>query len=63
MSKHGICYDNGQSGNCNIDCEEFLDGKCEAAEEVLENTDWSEHGIGNMIRLYNLYDIPIKNNP
>jgi hypothetical protein len=28
VSIHGICCDNGQSGNCNVDCGQFLDGAC-----------------------------------
>ena len=35
MSIHGICYDNGMSGNCNTDCELFGDGKCECPEDVM----------------------------
>ena len=34
MSIHGICYDNGQSGNCNVECELFRSGECQAADEV-----------------------------
>lgn len=37
MSVHGICYDNGQSGNCNCECELFEDGGCDAAGDVIEN--------------------------
>jgi hypothetical protein len=33
MSIHGICFDNGQSGDCDMDCEIFLYGKCENPEE------------------------------
>lgn len=37
MSVHGLCFDNGQSGRCNSDCELFLIGKCEAGDEIVEN--------------------------
>jgi len=35
MSIHGICYDEGQSGNCGIECEGFQDGKCDIPDEIL----------------------------
>jgi len=39
MSIHGICFDTGQSGNCGMDCEQFLDGDCECPGEFI---DWLE---------------------
>jgi len=33
-SVHGVCFDNGMCGNCDADCEQFLEGECEAAMEV-----------------------------
>lgn len=37
MSIHGECFDNGDSGKCNVDdCGQFLDGKCDVAQEVFE---------------------------
>ncbi len=37
MSVYGICFDNGMSGKCNIECEEYLNGNCENKEEVYSN--------------------------
>lgn len=37
MSIHGICFDNGQSGNCNCDCEQFLEGGCAASSDIIDN--------------------------
>jgi hypothetical protein len=37
MSVHGLCFDNGQSGNCNCDCGLFRGGECEAADDVIED--------------------------
>lgn len=36
MSIHGICFDEGQSGNCGTECEGFITGECEVPDEVLE---------------------------
>ncbi len=36
MSTHGICYDNGQSGNCNSDCEQFQNGDCDVEEDIVK---------------------------
>jgi len=35
-SIHGICYDNGQSGDCNFECEDFINGKCDVKYEMIE---------------------------
>jgi len=35
MSIHGICFDNGQSGKCDSDCEIFQHGDCEVADDVI----------------------------
>lgn len=37
MSIHGICFDEGQSGNCGCNCRGFLDGECDIPEEIAEN--------------------------
>lgn len=37
MSIHGICFDNGQSGNCNADCGQFLCGECDVGPEIAED--------------------------
>lgn len=39
MSIHGICFDNGMSGRCSLDCEAFRDGECDSASEF---RDWLE---------------------
>jgi len=36
---HGICFDNGMSGNCGLECEAFTNGDCDVAEELLDNND------------------------
>lgn len=37
MSTHGICFDNGMSGNCNSECEEYLAGNCDAHAEFVSD--------------------------
>lgn len=37
VSIHGICFDNGMSGNCNHMCEQFLDGDCGVGDTIVEN--------------------------
>ena len=37
VSIHGICFDEGQSGNCGMECKGFMNGKCDMAEEIIEN--------------------------
>lgn len=37
VSIHGICYDEGQSGNCGLECRGFLGGDCPIPEEIAEN--------------------------
>lgn len=34
MSEYSLCFINGQSGNCNSDCEQFQDGKCDVGVEI-----------------------------
>ncbi len=34
-SIHGVCFDNGMSGNCNEECSQFQSGGCEVGEEIL----------------------------
>lgn len=36
MSIHGICFDEGQSGNCGLECRGFLDGECTIPDEIVE---------------------------
>lgn len=36
MSVHGICFDEGQSGNCGLECRGFLDGECDIPQEIAE---------------------------
>lgn len=33
---HNICWNNGQSGNCNNDCSVFLAGRCDAQADGAE---------------------------
>lgn len=35
MSIHGTCFDNGMHGHCDVDCEQFQDGECPAADVVV----------------------------
>jgi len=36
MSRHGLCYDEGQSGRCGRECQAFQDGDCEIEDEIKE---------------------------
>lgn len=36
MSIHGICFDEGQSGNCGIECRGFLNRECSIADEIVD---------------------------
>lgn len=36
MSVHGICFDNGMSGNCNEECENFLLGSCSEGSNMID---------------------------
>ena len=36
-SIHGICFDEGQSGNCGYECRGFLNGDCDIPDEIIEN--------------------------
>lgn len=56
MSVHGICYDNGMSGKCNILCEQFQAGECECAEDVLlAAIDSEEFDDEDLIEIINIY--------
>jgi len=35
MSMHGVCFNNGMSGNCNIECSDYLKGECGASSEMI----------------------------
>lgn len=47
MSRHGLCFDNGQSGRCNEECEIFQHGDCESGHSVVEYAlqHWTEEEI------------------
>lgn len=36
-SIHGICFDNGMSGNCNFECEDFINNECDVKDEMISN--------------------------
>lgn len=36
-SIHGICFDEGMSGNCGLECNGFIYGDCEIPEEIFES--------------------------
>lgn len=36
MSIHGICFDEGQAGNCGLECQGFLEGECPIPLEIAE---------------------------
>lgn len=36
MSIHGVCFDEGQSGRCGLECRGFLGGECDIADEIVE---------------------------
>ena len=37
MSVHGICFDNGQSGRCDYQCEQFRGGDCEEPDSAIKS--------------------------
>jgi len=41
MSVHGVCFDNGMSGKCDVECEQFTDGDCPEPDEVING--WMEY--------------------
>jgi hypothetical protein len=47
MSVHGICHDEGMSGNCGFGCRGFQGGECEIPEEIVE--------ISSSYIVYNYY--------
>ena len=42
MSIHGICFDEGMSGRCGLDCRGFNDNECPDPEEILDNHTFNE---------------------
>jgi hypothetical protein len=71
MSIHGICFDNGMSGRCDIwECDKFNEGRCDRALEIfnlsLENCDEcdecniDEYGCIDMDIIYVKYPELIK---
>ena len=52
MSIHGVCFDNGMSGKCNTDCEQYLEGNCDAADEF----DLSDGTVEEKYEHYELYN-------
>jgi hypothetical protein len=53
MSIHGLCFDNGQSGRCNEECEVFLEGDCDEGHAVAKaafNT-WTPEEIKEELEL------------
>jgi len=41
-SIHGICFDEGQSGNCGLECRGLLSNQCEIEDEMLESCSFNE---------------------
>lgn len=37
MSEYSVCFINGQLGNCNENCEDFLNGLCDIGDEIINN--------------------------
>ena len=35
-SIHGLCFDEGQSGRCGIECEAFINGECDIPDEMAD---------------------------
>lgn len=62
MSTHGTCFDNGIGGHCDIDCEVFLDGKCEEPDGNIDHLrssdcdDMDPIDRGEMIAMYESID-------
>ena len=57
MSIHGVCFDNGQSGNCNIKCEDFQNKKCEVYIEVIDAMNTSEYSLDEINEAKELYNL------
>lgn len=57
MSIHGICFDNGNSGRCGIECELFMDGECEEVNEehLLDALDSDEITEDDKLQLIDFY--------
>jgi len=36
MSVHGVCFDEGQSGNCGLECRGFIGGECPIPDEIAD---------------------------
>ena len=39
MNEYSICFKNGMSGNCDIDCEQFISSNCDSAYDVVHKYD------------------------
>lgn len=37
MSVHGVCFDEGLSGNCGLECRGFIDNDCSIPDEIAEH--------------------------
>ena len=58
-SIYGICYDEGQSGNCGIECRGLLEGECPIPDEIADifHDDFlSEYGDQFMLAVINAQD-------
>ena len=42
MSIHGVCFDEGQSGNCGLECKGLADNECTIEDEILINYSFSD---------------------
>lgn len=65
-SVHGVCFDNGMSGNCNITCSQFRDGGCDISNEVIEVytkdellVDCDDNPV-DYIEIHENYDMPLE---
>lgn len=52
MSVHGICFYNGHSWNCTPSCEQFLKGKCECPDNVIDGHIDDDYGWAEIFNLY-----------
>ena len=37
VSIHGICFDEGQAGNCGVECKGLQGGECDIEDEMFED--------------------------
>ena len=42
MSRYGICFDEGMSGHCGLECRGHEENECTATEEILENCSYND---------------------